>query len=295
MKIKIMVVCILVTLMFSSCTESQKQKYVINDQKTSKTRLDDNPNKNKIETLVNGGEMYGQVYEKIIDIVSVVPIKDSNDLLSIWVFINNSSKLIEFDNIDPVSGFKIDQLIRLGNGKIGLMLKLYSEGETNSQDGETGPPWWYDHTCIIIKYENDNIDVAFNGVKMPYNQENNYYIEYDKDFKVSFLDRATGFFVKYTNYSKYSEEIKKGIVQANAQKNYPVSRNYFNIRVSDEDLDGVDEIECCKYIPGFFQNHTLGVIHYYFRFVDGEYKLYEEAVSRDGNSGLNIVKQLLVK
>ncbi|MBO9599140.1 MAG: hypothetical protein J7559_15140, partial [Cohnella sp.] len=80
---------------------------------------------------------------------------------------------------------------------------------------------------------------------------------------------------------------------------------YNSVEASDLNGDGIEEIVCTRYIPGFYLQHVLGLVSYIFEWKDGGYQLTKEVLFQSlsyvgsdtyepGNPDIKIVRELSI-
>lgn len=225
-------------------------------------------------------------------------LQDGNSIPKLKVAINDMEKVIELDpsKVIPVNNVKIKQFVRLDNNNKGILIKLNSEGESENQDYENAPPYWFDHSFLILGYGNGDIVTILDGVNQPFNKTDNYSVKYLDNYYIEFHDNATGFNAKYVaTLYKSADDGEKRLKTINDYPTSGISGNYFNVKIQDVNSDGVDEVICSKYIPGLYHADLLGIIEYTFALKNGKHQLSKELLKYDGESGLSIVQQMEIK
>lgn len=117
------------------------------------------------------------------------------------------------------------------------------------------------------------------GLKLPVNGENNYFVSYLGNNIIEFKDTATSFSAKY-------EAVYDGIDKAMAEKRLQhlneikgseISSNFYDMKLINNN-SGASLIRCSKYIPGITRNGVLGIIEYTFESKHDKYYLSSEAL-----------------
>lgn len=297
MKRKLFVIVFMICNMLSSCTKAYKddENIEIPDHQNSTVEYSSSLSGNFENHDIS--ENWEMVDKRSYDIDND---KKENSIALYWINMSNGNGIpklkIEIDNKEKVFEFKsisiikvsLKQFINLDKGNKGLLIKLSSEGETESQP--------FDHSFLVVGYRDQNIEVLLDGLNQRYNSENNYTIKYIDGYEVEFGDSATGFNAKYSaKLYKSAEDGIERLRSINNRQTSGISYNYYRVKSQDLDSDGVDEIVCSKFIPGLYHADTLGSVDYTFTMIKDKYYISSERLTYDTVEGLVVIKEMDIK
>ena len=304
MKSKLLGIVVIICFILSSCSKVYKLQ-VANTQlsNSQKTNMDYSNSTTQEKESASNVDDWALVDKNSCDIdndgkensIVLYWFNGNNSVPKLKIRIDTKEEIIEFDPRKTISvnSVNLKQFVNLDKGNKGVLIKLNSEGETENEDSEYSPPYWFDHSFLIVGYINCEIMNILDGVNQPFNSKDNYKITYMGDYNMEFKDKATGFNTKYTvvRYKSQDDAIKR-LQLINGNETSPISRNYFNVKSQDTNSNSIDEIICSKYIPGLYHNDLLGIIDYTFTFKNGKYYISNETFRYDGESGVTIIKQM---
>lgn len=307
MKNKLLIIVIMTCLILPSCSKVYKLRVAnIQLSNSEKTTIEySNPTTQKKENT-NNVDDWELVDKMSYDIdndgkensIVLYWFKGSDSMPKLKIRIDVKEKIFEFDPSKTISvnSVNLKQFVNLDKYNKGILIKLNSEGETENQDCEDSPPYWFDHSFLIVGYIKSEIKTILDGVNQPFNLKDNYKVTYMGNYNIEVKDKVTGFNVEYAvvRYKSQDDGIKK-LQLINDNQTSLISRNYFNVKSQDTNADSIDEIICSKYIPGLYHNDLLGIIDYTFTFKKGKYYVSNEALRYDGESGVSIIKQMKIK
>lgn len=289
-KTKLLTTIVIICFILSSCSNLHKQQ--VNNSESQKS--------------INIVDNWKLIDKKFYDIDSdgkedniiLYWLQDNNIVSKLKITVNNKEKIIEFDPSKTIgiNSINLEQFVNLEKDNKGILIKLNSEGEIENKDSEKSPPYWSDHSFLVIGYTDNELTIILDGVNQPYNLHDNYKVKYIGDYNIEFKDNATGFSAEYcaTLYKSQGDGVKR-LQTINENQASGISINYFNVKAKDINADGIDEIICSKYIPGLYHADLLGIIDYTFTLKNGKYFISNEALKYDSESGMSIVKQIEIK
>ena len=306
MKIKVLTFAILTCFTFSACSNTKMNEEAYWQKSTIMNNTLDNGEQESENTVDITSDIWKEIDKKTADLdndgitdnITTYWLKESNSTPKFKIAINSKEKIIEFDlrKSLAVNSVNLKELVNLDNGTKGILFKLNSEGELDNQDKENAPPYWFDHSFLVIGYQNNEITSILDGINQSYNLDNNYIVKYVGDYNVEFADKATNFNAKYTaSLYKSADDGIKRLKSINENQSQGISKNYFEVKAKDENGDGVDEVVCSKYIPGLYHADLLGIIDYTFTLKNGKYSLSKESFRYDGESGLSVIKEMNIR
>ena len=163
MKNKSLVIVIMTCLILSPCSKVYKLQLVNTQLSNSqKTNIEySNPTTQNKEST-NNVDDWELVDKMSYDIdndgkensIVLYWFNGSNSVPKLKIRIDVKEKIFQFDPSKTISvnSINVKQFVNLDKDNKGILIKLNLEGETENQDSEDSPPYWFDHSFLVLGY-----------------------------------------------------------------------------------------------------------------------------------------------
>jgi len=211
------------------------------------------------------------------DDIRLVGSDNPGSMQTVLVEINGHSKIELTDYQHEIGGYaRFGKWIKLGPNEQGLAVMF---GGDEQEPTESQPAWHKSYFWVVLGYDGNKLSVVFDTLNQPYMKLDNIAFTYSGEGnRFEFKDRFTGMEAAYdiAIEKSYRELYDPQKMPKDILDRIEPALFYNSVDAIDLNGDGIEEIVCTRYIPGFYLQHVLGLVSYIFEWNNDEYQLKKE-------------------
>jgi len=213
------------------------------------------------------------------DDIRLVGSDNPGSMQTVTVIVNARSEIELTDYQHRIGGYaRFGKWITLGPHEQALAVMF--GGEEQEPTGPE-PAWRKSYFWVVLGYDGNKLSVMFDTLNQPYMNPGNIAFTYSGiGDRFEFKDRFTGMEAAYDIVldKSYRELYDPQKIPKDILDQIEPAFFYNSVDAIDLNGDGIEEIVCTRYIPGFYLQHVLGHVSYIFEWNNGGYQLKKEVL-----------------